>query len=63
MPIEEGEPETHRRTCAGCGSPLVIVRTDTVFLAAIPRQPTGEAAEARAGAMTDFWTALARRRG
>ena len=57
MALEEGGPETDRRTCADCDSPLVIVRTDTLFMASIPRQRTGGPV-AGADAISDFWGAL-----
>lgn len=39
--IEEGGPETDRRTCSGCGNLLMILRTETVFMATIPFQQKG----------------------
>lgn len=60
-PVEEGGPDADRRTCAGCGSRLVILRTDTMFMAAIPAPPRPAPAGGRADAddIVALWTALA----
>lgn len=34
--VQEGGPETDRMACEGCGGQLVILRTDTMFMAVIP---------------------------
>lgn len=65
--VEDGGPGSDRRTCAGCGSRLVILRTDTMFMAAIPAQPgPGDVPAGGPGAVAadiaDLWNALAPRR-
>lgn len=64
--LEEGGTDAARRTCAGCGSPLVIVKTETMFMAAIPA-PLGTDARRAAGAgaspadIAEFWKAMVQR--
>lgn len=63
--VEDCGPDTtERRTCAGCRSRLVIIRTDTMCMAAIPASPApgtvlAGGAGAAASDITDFWNALA----
>lgn len=59
-PLEGGGPETVRRTCAACGSQLVILRTDSLFMMTIPsQQKRGSAApETDADSITELWGAL-----
>lgn len=65
--LEDGGTDAARRTCDGCGSQLVIVKTATMFMAAIPT-PLGTDAKRAAGAGTspadiaEFWKAMGQRR-
>lgn len=66
--VEDCGPDTtERRTCAGCGNRLVIIRTDTMCMAAIPASPAPGTAlaggpGAAAAGIADFWNALASHR-
>lgn len=64
--IADGGPDADRRSCSGCGSPLVILRTDTMCMAAIPTPPAPGSLSSMPGAgaadIADLWRALAQRR-
>lgn len=64
--LEDNGTDAARRTCSGCGSPLVIVKTATMFMAAIPA-PLGSDAKRAAGAganpadIAELWKVLGQR--
>jgi len=66
--IDGDGPDSARRTCADCGSQLVIVRTATMCMAAIPVPLGSDVADRAAGAGTspadiaELWSALAQYR-
>lgn len=63
--IDAGGTDAARRTCTDCGNQLVIVRTDTMCMAAIPTPLGSGAGDRAAGAspadIAELWLALNQR--